>query len=186
MRIRTVTSNTYFNYLILKTFPCQIWCPFSFLSISLISCFCLTISGEAVLADCLFCIQMIWFTDHGKRHPCATSSLLPYGHYFDICFNILLTLSHSFSFSLTLSLPLSSFFSFPLISFFLLLMWRWFLFGSIFITAASAVVLANSYNEVIGTDDSFLSRPAFRASWALLVVSGAFCTIGSVSTCLIC
>lgn len=58
---------------------------------------------------------------------------------------------------------------------------RWFLFGSIFITAASAIVLANSYNEVIGTDDSFLSRPAFRASWALLVVSGAFCTVGSVS-----
>jgi hypothetical protein len=56
---------------------------------------------------------------------------------------------------------------------------RWFLFGSIFITAASAIVLANSYNEVIGTDDSFLSRPAFRASWALLVVSGAFCTVGS-------
>ena len=57
---------------------------------------------------------------------------------------------------------------------------RWFLFGSIFITAASAIVLANSYNEVIGSDDSFLSRPAFRASWALLVVSGVFCTIGSV------
>jgi hypothetical protein len=59
---------------------------------------------------------------------------------------------------------------------------RWFLFGSIFITAASAIVLANSYNEVIGTDDSFLSRTAFRASWALLTVSGVFCTIGSVST----
>ena len=59
---------------------------------------------------------------------------------------------------------------------------RWFLFGSIFITAASAIVLANSYNEVIGSDDSFLSRPAFRASWALLVVSGVFCTIGSVRT----
>ena len=34
---------------------------------------------------------------------------------------------------------------------------------------------------MIGTDDSFLSRPAFRASWALLVVSGIFCTVGSVS-----
>lgn len=43
-------------------------------------------------------------------------------------------------------------------------------------------MLANSYNEVIGTDDSFLSRSAFRASWALLTVSGVFCTIGSVST----
>jgi uncharacterized membrane protein HdeD (DUF308 family) len=55
----------------------------------------------------------------------------------------------------------------------------WFLLGSVFITAASIVVLVNSYNEVIGTDDSFLSRPAYRASWALMVASGVFTTLGS-------
>ena len=55
----------------------------------------------------------------------------------------------------------------------------WFLLGSIFITASASVVLANSYNEVIGTDDSFLSRGAYRASWILMVTSGMFLTIGS-------
>jgi hypothetical protein len=55
----------------------------------------------------------------------------------------------------------------------------WFLLGSVFITAAASVVLANSYNEVIGTDDSFLSRGAYRASWVLMVTSGTFLTIGS-------
>ena len=111
-------TNSHFKYIFqlfdLKNFPLSnlisIFFPFD----PLISCFCLTISGEVVLADCLFCIQMIWFTDHGKRHPCATSSLLPYGHYFDDCFNTLLTLSHSFSFSLTLSLSHSFSFSLTL------------------------------------------------------------------------
>ena len=114
--------------------------------------------------------------DPGKRHSSFTSSLLPFGHHLYTYFITLINLSLSLSLSLFLYLPF-----FPL---FLLIFSvptsRWFLFGSIFITAASAVVLANSYNEVIGTDDSFLSRPAFRASWALLVVSGAFCTVGSV------
>ena len=55
----------------------------------------------------------------------------------------------------------------------------WFLLGAVFITAAASVVLANSYNEVIGTDDSFLSRGAYRASWILMVMSGMFLTIGS-------
>ena len=55
----------------------------------------------------------------------------------------------------------------------------WFLFGSVFITIASSVVLWNSYNEIIGNDDSFLTRTAYRASWALLVASGFFCIIGS-------
>jgi hypothetical protein len=56
---------------------------------------------------------------------------------------------------------------------------RWFLFGSLFITAVSALILWNSYDEVIGEDDSVLSREQFRASWALLTASGVFFTIGS-------
>jgi hypothetical protein len=55
----------------------------------------------------------------------------------------------------------------------------WFLFGSIFLTAASTIIFANSYNEVMGTDDSVLSRPAFRASWGLMIASGVFFVIGS-------
>ncbi len=43
---------------------------------------------------------------------------------------------------------------------------------------SSAVVLYNSFEEEIGTDDSFLSRYRYRSTWVLMIICGVFCTLG--------
>lgn len=43
----------------------------------------------------------------------------------------------------------------------------------------SVVVLANSYTKPLGTDDSALDQYNYRVSWALMIVCGVFCTLGS-------
>jgi hypothetical protein len=57
----------------------------------------------------------------------------------------------------------------------------WFIIGSIGFVVSSAVVLANSWSEDLGTDDSILSAREYRASWILMTISGFFCTIGSMA-----
>lgn len=42
----------------------------------------------------------------------------------------------------------------------------------------SGVILYNSFDEVIGDDDSFLSPKRYRATWALMLISGIFFTLG--------
>lgn len=60
---------------------------------------------------------------------------------------------------------------------------RWFVFGSIFITIVSVIVIVNKqrgYN-FMGDDDSYLSPAKYLDSWILLSVSGFFFTVGSVA-----
>lgn len=44
--------------------------------------------------------------------------------------------------------------------------------------ASSVVVLYNSFDEEIGSDDSFLSRYRYRSTWVLMIICGVFCTLG--------
>lgn len=48
-------------------------------------------------------------------------------------------------------------------------------------TISSALVLANSFDAILGDDDSLLSRRDYRASWLLMTISGIFCTLGSLA-----
>lgn len=59
---------------------------------------------------------------------------------------------------------------------------RWFTFGSIGFMLTGALTLANSYDsgELLGTDDSTLPLRDYRATWVLMVVSGAFCIFGKM------
>lgn len=52
--------------------------------------------------------------------------------------------------------------------------------GSIGFMATSAVTLANSFDsgELLGNDDSTLTLRDYRATWVLMVVSGACCIFG--------
>lgn len=45
-----------------------------------------------------------------------------------------------------------------------------------------ALTLANSYDsgELLGTDDSTLPLRDYRATWVLMVISGAFCIFGKI------
>jgi hypothetical protein len=58
---------------------------------------------------------------------------------------------------------------------------RWFVFGSIFITISSLLVVINEQQgyEFMGDDDSYLSPAKYTDSWILLAVSGFFFTLGS-------
>ena len=58
---------------------------------------------------------------------------------------------------------------------------RWFVFGSIFITISSIVVLFNKEYLFLGDDDSELSPAKYEDSWMLLIASGVFFTIGSMA-----
>ena len=62
----------------------------------------------------------------------------------------------------------------------------WFVVGSIYIGLAGAIVLANDYNaSILGEDDdgegNNLNDFTFRSSWALVVISGLFFTLGSLA-----
>lgn len=43
------------------------------------------------------------------------------------------------------------------------------------------VVLANKYTHSLDDDDSLLSTDAFVISWVLMLISGVFCTMGSLA-----
>lgn len=58
---------------------------------------------------------------------------------------------------------------------------RWYVIASIAFTISSGVILDNSFMTELGDDDSFLSRYRYRASWALMIISGAFFTLGSLA-----
>jgi len=57
----------------------------------------------------------------------------------------------------------------------------WFVVGSLFVVIASSITLVNSFDAILGTDDSFLSRFHYRATWVLMVISGSFFTLGSLA-----
>lgn len=57
---------------------------------------------------------------------------------------------------------------------------RWFTIGSIGFMLTSAIALANDFDsgKLVGEDDSTLPQRDYRATWVLMVVSGAFCIFG--------
>ena len=57
----------------------------------------------------------------------------------------------------------------------------WFVVGSVAFVVSSVVMLENSFHHELGDDDSFLSRFRYRASWVLMIISGVFCTLGSLA-----
>lgn len=58
----------------------------------------------------------------------------------------------------------------------------WFVWGSIFITVVSIVVLITTYKDtIIGHDDSVLDTRRFREEWILLAISGFLFILGSVA-----
>lgn len=57
---------------------------------------------------------------------------------------------------------------------------RWFVVGSVLMLFISCFVLAATYYDTaLGDDDSSLGRTEFRIEWALLLISGAFFSLGS-------
>lgn len=53
------------------------------------------------------------------------------------------------------------------------------MFGSVYTTVISAVILANSYDHsILGRDHSILPPTEYRTSWILMIISGLFYTIG--------
>ena len=59
-----------------------------------------------------------------------------------------------------------------------MLLGRWFVIGSIMFVATSAVMLLNSFDRMLGEDDSVLDKGYYRWSWVLMIVCGIFCTLG--------
>jgi len=59
----------------------------------------------------------------------------------------------------------------------------WFVVGSVYIVIAGAIVLANNYNtSILGEDDEVsIDDFTFRTSWALVILSGLFFTLGSMA-----
>eukprot|EP00600_Ochromonadales_sp_CCMP1393_P004390 CAMPEP_0174960330 /NCGR_PEP_ID=MMETSP0004_2-20121128/3648_1 /TAXON_ID=420556 /ORGANISM="Ochromonas sp., Strain CCMP1393" /LENGTH=568 /DNA_ID=CAMNT_0016208699 /DNA_START=212 /DNA_END=1918 /DNA_ORIENTATION=+ len=59
----------------------------------------------------------------------------------------------------------------------------WFVVGSIGFVGTAVIALANSYQsqQILGTDDSGLSEEDYRTTWCLMVISGVFCTLGSLA-----
>eukprot|EP00597_Dinobryon_sp_UTEXLB2267_P003350 CAMPEP_0170061732 /NCGR_PEP_ID=MMETSP0019_2-20121128/3199_1 /TAXON_ID=98059 /ORGANISM="Dinobryon sp., Strain UTEXLB2267" /LENGTH=437 /DNA_ID=CAMNT_0010267655 /DNA_START=258 /DNA_END=1571 /DNA_ORIENTATION=+ len=57
----------------------------------------------------------------------------------------------------------------------------WFTIGSVVYTITSLVVFVNSYDPIMGEDDSTLSPYRYRASWMLMVLSGLLFTLGSLA-----
>mmetsp|Transcript_11728 Transcript_11728/g.25625 ORF Transcript_11728/g.25625 Transcript_11728/m.25625 type:complete len:440 (-) Transcript_11728:534-1853(-) len=59
----------------------------------------------------------------------------------------------------------------------------WFVIGSVGFVITASIALANSYDfeHLLGEDDSTLSSSDYRATWWLMVVSGIFCTLGSLA-----
>jgi hypothetical protein len=58
-------------------------------------------------------------------------------------------------------------------------LYRWFVIGSLLFSISSALVLGNSFDAVLGEDDSILSQRSYRAAWLLMTISGVFCTLGN-------
>ena len=56
----------------------------------------------------------------------------------------------------------------------------WFVLGSGLFLATSCAVLHNTYDGVLGTDDSVLSEQRYRDTWILMIISGIFCTLGKI------
>jgi hypothetical protein len=63
----------------------------------------------------------------------------------------------------------------------IILLCRWFVFGSIFVTICALLVVVNKQQgyQFLGVDDSDLSPAKYEDSWILLSVSGFFFTVGS-------
>ncbi len=40
------------------------------------------------------------------------------------------------------------------------------------------MILVNSYDDYLGSDDSTLNTYSYRISWILMIVCGIFCTLG--------
>ena len=59
---------------------------------------------------------------------------------------------------------------------------RWFTIGSILFVATSVMILVNSYDDYLGSDDSTLNTYSYRISWILMIVCGIFCTLGTLFT----
>ncbi len=57
----------------------------------------------------------------------------------------------------------------------------WFVLGSVLTFVVADLTLYNAYKNVIGEDDSNLTREGYRVAWALVVASGFFCVVGSLA-----
>ena len=57
----------------------------------------------------------------------------------------------------------------------------WFVLGSIYVILTAAIIIANSFDVIIGEDDSVLSRFHYRATWVLMLGSGVFFALGSLA-----
>ena len=59
---------------------------------------------------------------------------------------------------------------------------RWFVAGSVLFVAAAIALLVNARTSMLGDDDSRLPSDAYISTLALMIISGAFYTLGITTT----
>lgn len=57
----------------------------------------------------------------------------------------------------------------------------WFFIGSILFFISSLIILINSYNNMLGKDDTILSLQFYRVSWLLMIICAIFSILGSMA-----